>query len=440
MKRASKGYTGMNIQLFPTMIVQGLESVVPQPRSPTQALVTDKAASTGVDVRYGGSITTVTGLVAGQGSGQYDTSRIDGSMYNIVQESGELGDRLANQVKSSQARRRAKIVLSDDEEDLEDPSKQGRKISKIYQDPTISLVQHDAEIQERQEHEHDEEFDFDLNATKEVSTAKPFSTASVIVTTAIVSTAKDKGKGIMEESEPIQTKTKLTAEGELVQESSKRQKTKESSESAEESKDEEEELSQEKLQQMMIILLEQGMNVEALKTKEDLVMLWSLVKERFNSTELTNDKEIEISVELKRLFKPDTVHHVSTKEGIDIYMLVEKEYPLSRGTLTLMLACSFMLCDLDFEPLSLSLSFRPSCDLVSLANILILCLILKDSNQSLRKSSVLPYLLKEQLLKPALNLTVHCCGLEFRVLNGYDQKSFDEERCLNCVVQMSFDV
>ncbi|GJW93915.1 hypothetical protein Tco_0173587 [Tanacetum coccineum] len=36
-------------------------------------------------------------------------------------------------------------------------------------------------------------------------------------------------------------------------------------------------------------------------------------------------------------------------------------------------------------------------------------------------------LLKEQLLEPALNVTVHCCGLEFRVLNGYDQKSFDEE-------------
>ncbi|GKB40717.1 putative reverse transcriptase domain-containing protein [Tanacetum coccineum] len=44
--------------------------------------------------------------------------------------------------------------------------------------------------------------------------------------------------------------------------------------------------------------------------------------------------------------------------------------------------CSFMLCDLDIEPLSLSLSSMPSCDLVSLTNILILCLILKASNQS----------------------------------------------------------
>ncbi|GKA83162.1 probable LRR receptor-like serine/threonine-protein kinase [Tanacetum coccineum] len=49
-------------------------------------------------------------------------------------------------------------------------------------------------------------------------------------------------------------------------------------------------------------------------------------------------------------------------------------------------ACSFMLCDLDFEPLSLSLSSMPSCDLETLTNILILCLILKASNQSLRKS------------------------------------------------------
>ncbi|GJV73548.1 putative ribonuclease H-like domain-containing protein [Tanacetum coccineum] len=76
-------------------------------------------------------------------------------------------------------------------------------------------------------------------------------------------------------------------------------------------------------------------------------------------------------VELKRLFEPDTddelwklqkhihdltwklydscgVHHVSTEKGIDIYMLVEKEYPLSRGTLTLMLVAK-LLVDQDNE-------------------------------------------------------------------------------------------
>nr|GFA06183.1 xylulose kinase-1 [Tanacetum cinerariifolium] len=116
---------------------------------------------------------------------------------------------------------------------------------------------------------------------------------------------------------------------------------------------------------------EQGMNFEALQTKDDLVMLWSLVKEKFNSTKPTYEKEREIWVELKRLFKPDTddelwkfqkhihdltwklydsyrVHHVSTEKGIDIYMLVEKEYPLSRETLTLALVAK-LLVDKDNE-------------------------------------------------------------------------------------------
>ncbi|GJU24969.1 hypothetical protein Tco_1163590 [Tanacetum coccineum] len=151
--------------------------------------------------------------------------------------------------------------------------------------------------------------------------------------------------------------SKRHAEEELDQESSKRHKTGKSSELRDKDDDEQ---SQEELQQMMIIVPEQGMNVEALQTKDDLVMLWSLVKEKFNSTEPTDDKEREIWVELKRLFEPDIddelwklqkhihdltwklydscgVHYVSTEKGIDIYMMVEKVYPLSRGTLILML-------------------------------------------------------------------------------------------------------
>ncbi|GJV79453.1 hypothetical protein Tco_1515323 [Tanacetum coccineum] len=100
--------------------------------------------------------------------------------------------------------------------------------------------------------------------------------------------------------------SKRDVEEELNQESSKRQKTGESSELAEEPRDKEvDELSQEELQQIMIIVPEQGMNVAALQTKDDLVILWSLVKEKFNSTELTDDKEREIWVELKILFEPD---------------------------------------------------------------------------------------------------------------------------------------
>ncbi|GKC82926.1 hypothetical protein Tco_1138643, partial [Tanacetum coccineum] len=82
MRRASKGYTRVDIPLFPTMIVQGPivqgegstvpETKVPQPSSPHHTNVADEVAFTGVDVRYGGAATTVTGLEVGQGSGNID--------------------------------------------------------------------------------------------------------------------------------------------------------------------------------------------------------------------------------------------------------------------------------------------------------------------------------------------------------------------------------
>ncbi|GJZ18860.1 hypothetical protein Tco_0555450 [Tanacetum coccineum] len=103
-----------------------------------------------------------------------------------------------------------------------------------------------------------------------------------------------------------------------------------------------------------------GNHTEAYQTFDDMLK-WSLVKERFSSTDPTNDKERILWVQLKRLFEPDTddilwklqrymhdpltwrlydtcgVHHVSTDRGHDIFMLVEKDYPLTRGLLTLML-------------------------------------------------------------------------------------------------------
>ncbi|GJS03865.1 putative ribonuclease H-like domain-containing protein [Tanacetum coccineum] len=109
------------------------------------------------------------------------------------------------------------------------------------------------------------------------------------------------------------------------------------------------ELSQEQLNQMVIIVPEEGINVEALQTKyliigwevhsndtmqfwkiirvgnhtevykvfkdmlknfdkDDLIKLWSLVQERYNSSGLTEDKEIELWVELKMLFEPNAAN------------------------------------------------------------------------------------------------------------------------------------
>ncbi|GJZ06046.1 hypothetical protein Tco_0539839, partial [Tanacetum coccineum] len=96
--------------------------------------------------------------------------------------------------------------------------------------------------------------------------------------------------------------------------------------------------------------------------RDDLEKLWDLVKKKFSSTEPTVDKEKVLWVELKRLFEPDDddtlwklqrymhdplkwrlydtcgVHHVSTERGHDIFMLVEKDYPLTRALMTVMLA------------------------------------------------------------------------------------------------------
>ncbi|GJT44732.1 putative ribonuclease H-like domain-containing protein [Tanacetum coccineum] len=101
--------------------------------------------------------------------------------------------------------------------------------------------------------------------------------------------------------------------------------------------------------------------------KDDLVKIWDLVKKMFNTTEPTDDKEKELWVELKRLFEPDNddimwklqrymhdplvrrlydtcgVHHVSSVRGHDIFMLVEKEYPLTRGTLRLMMVARLLV-------------------------------------------------------------------------------------------------
>ncbi|GKD14257.1 putative ribonuclease H-like domain-containing protein [Tanacetum coccineum] len=118
------------------------KSMVPQPRSPTQTRVADEAASTGVDVRYGGATTTVTGLEAGQGvkveSLEIDlkqTKQIYGAAYTKLIMKVK---KLEKTVKSSQAKRREKIVVFDDEDDLEDSSKKGRKIDEIDADPRIS--------------------------------------------------------------------------------------------------------------------------------------------------------------------------------------------------------------------------------------------------------------------------------------------------------------
>nr|GEZ26716.1 hypothetical protein [Tanacetum cinerariifolium] len=103
--------------------------------------------------------------------------------------------------------------------------------------------------------------------------------------------------------------------------------------------------------------------------KEDLHQLWALVKETLSIRQALSDKEMKLWVKLKRLFEPDFedqlwthnqnlmhdpldsklydacgVHHVSTKDQ-EIFMLVERDYPLRRGLAIVMISNKLQVGD-----------------------------------------------------------------------------------------------
>ncbi|GJS18724.1 hypothetical protein Tco_0413196 [Tanacetum coccineum] len=123
--------------------------------------------------------------------------------------------KLEKTIKSNQARRRAKIVVSDDEEDLEDSSKQGRMIEEIDQDARVTLV-----TPTQGEDQPEDQLGV-------LSAAKVLADAAKKMFTLILEeegryiplpvVVKDKGKGKIEESEDEQTKrTKLQQEQERL--------------------------------------------------------------------------------------------------------------------------------------------------------------------------------------------------------------------------------
>ncbi|GJV81922.1 hypothetical protein Tco_1517792 [Tanacetum coccineum] len=197
-------------------------------------LETDDAASTRVDDKHGGVATTISGIEAGQGSGNIHKTptmphdspllrvHILGSDEGIMQPNElmelvtKLSDRVAvlendlkqtkktfgaaftklikkvktleKTIKSSKARRRAQFVVSGDE--VEDSFNQGRKIAKIDEDPDISLFTAPEEV-------YTAEPDISI-AGAEVSTAAE----SLVYIRRSAAKRKDKGKAIVEESKP----------------------------------------------------------------------------------------------------------------------------------------------------------------------------------------------------------------------------------------------
>nr|GEX80838.1 hypothetical protein [Tanacetum cinerariifolium] len=169
--------------------------------------------------------------------------------------------------------------------------------------------------------------------------------------------------GSKEESERLKRKG-LNLEKEQV----KKQK---SSEEAPEIETSTEEFTEEKIKEMMQLIIRLGGSsacyqffVDLLKQldMEDLNHLWVLVKEYLSIRPATNDKEMELWVELKRMYEPDPedqlwtltqnfihapvewklydlsgVQHVTAKDK-EIFMLVEKDYPLRKGLALVMIS------------------------------------------------------------------------------------------------------
>ncbi|GJY67977.1 hypothetical protein Tco_0470959 [Tanacetum coccineum] len=146
--------------------------------------------------------------------------------------------KLENRIKSRRTRRRVRLIVSEDEDDIEDPSKQGRRIAQLDEDEGITLIK-----------------ELFKTTMKRVKDFVPIESDRLVP---MISTGS----------------SKRTAETELEHEGSKRQKTNE-----EQSAEEEKELSEEELQKLIMIVPVEEVYVEALQRlfEPDIdYILWKL--------------------------------------------------------------------------------------------------------------------------------------------------------------------
>ncbi|GKA24550.1 hypothetical protein Tco_0710583, partial [Tanacetum coccineum] len=156
MRRTSKGYTGMDTALFPTILVQGqtLQDAGSTILIDSQNIPTDAPSPSQPP-----STTPITNLKhhlqKSHPRHPYLLPHINPHhpckplmmqrrllqcpMIHLSKGFNHL-DVMRVTVKSTHARRRTTIVVSDDEEGLEDPSKQGRLIEEIDKDTSTMLV------------------------------------------------------------------------------------------------------------------------------------------------------------------------------------------------------------------------------------------------------------------------------------------------------------
>ncbi|GKB19513.1 hypothetical protein Tco_0853436 [Tanacetum coccineum] len=186
MKRVTRGYSGEDIPLFPSMItapetspsrITSSPSLSPQhtpvsapSTSPLPFTETTPTTEEPAPMPHESPLQSVHSL--GRDEGSVSLNELMALVTQLTNKVGSLENELTNtkkvygsaitklvkrvkklekQVKTGKARRRTKIVLSEDEAVKEDSSKQGRSlIEELDMDADFSLVPpHDAEIQEK---------------------------------------------------------------------------------------------------------------------------------------------------------------------------------------------------------------------------------------------------------------------------------------------------
>ncbi|GKB42947.1 hypothetical protein Tco_0887889 [Tanacetum coccineum] len=255
MKRPTKGYSSQEVALFPTMLNVTAPSTSPTQPSPTQPSPTQPSPtppsptlpSPGAERHFPTPHDSPLYVVHSHGSdeGSLKLNELTVLVTKLSDRIGVLEDdlrttkktyssaftklilrvkKLEARVKIGKSRRRAKVVLSEDDEDIaDDPSKQGRKLSDVevqdkasnetkpvIQDVTPTEVIQDQESSEKRSVEVSTDGAKQGTASEEVpivSTAEVnLSTARGTVTYTRRSVEKrsrqDKGKAIMIESEP----------------------------------------------------------------------------------------------------------------------------------------------------------------------------------------------------------------------------------------------
>nr|GEW16927.1 retrovirus-related Pol polyprotein from transposon TNT 1-94 [Tanacetum cinerariifolium] len=183
--------------------------------------------------------------------------------------------------------------------------------------------------------------------------------------------------------------------------------------------------------------------------REDLNQVWILVKETLSNRPPTSDKEMDLWVELSRLYEPDNkdqlwthienfmhalvewklydtcgVYHVTSNDK-EIFMLVEKDYPLRKGLALVMISYklqvknySHMANDLILKIYKIANSPRQQEQLHTASEER--CHCQKKSEASTRKIALLSKVKKKLVV----------ITLEDPVINSFQQKQSDDKRAV----------